>query len=73
MDMAIGFLYGCLVSPIDITIDTVWCYIFTLSQITKANGCYVTNVLANRYTAINADKIYKQMICLPTNIARVYE
>ena len=49
------------------------CYIFTLSQITKANGCYVTNVLANRYTAINADKVNKQMICLPTNIAMVYE
>ena len=49
------------------------CYIFTLDQITKANGCYVTNVLANRYTAINADMIYKQMICLPTKLAQVYE
>ena len=49
------------------------CYIFTLSQITKANGCYVSQELVNRYTAINADKVYKQMICLPINIASVYE
>ena len=49
------------------------CYIFFLNQISKANGCYVTNVQANRYTAINADKISKQMICLPINLAQVYE
>ena len=49
------------------------CYIFLLSQITKANGCYVDNVLANRYTAINADKVNKLMICLPIKLAQVFE
>ena len=49
------------------------CYIFTLSQISKANGCYTCNVQANRYTAINADKIDKMMICLPIKLALVYE
>ena len=49
------------------------CYIFLLSKITKANGCYTSNVLANRYSAINADKINKLMICLPIKLAQVYE
>ena len=49
------------------------CYIFQLSQITKANGCYTEVVNANKYTAIKADKVPKNMICLPLKLAKVYE
>ena len=44
------------------------CYIYKLSQINKANGCYVTDVLSNRCTAIDADKISKQMIWVFTGM-----
>lgn len=50
------------------------CYIFILSQISKANGCYTNYVYANRHTAISTvDIVDKLMICLPTKLATVYE
>lgn len=49
------------------------CYIFNLRNITRKNGCYITNILANKYTAIDSNKVNKQMIEIPVNLATVLE
>ena len=50
------------------------CYIFILSQICQANGCYTKYIYANRHTAISTeDKVDKLIICLPTKLATIYE